>query len=275
MKVYFIGAGPGDPELITLKGARLLRHSPVILYTGSLVPLSVVDHALGEQLLPQQQQGPQLKQRRILNSADMTLSEIVEVFLQAKKEDQDVARLHTGDPSIYGAISEQIQALRYHQIDWEIVPGVSSFVASAAALGVELTLPEVTQTIVITRMEGKTPVPTQERLRSLAQHCTTLAIFLSADLLQHVVTELLTVYPRDYPIALVHKASWPEQTVVQGNLGNILIKLESLASSTNRPTSRPTITSTTMILVGKVLDPLVLQNHPRSKLYAEDKGEYN
>ncbi len=163
MKVYIIGAGPGDPELITIKGAKLVETCPIILYTGSLVPKAVIKRAKKEAI--------------VLDSSNMTLDEIISIILSAKNNNQDVARVHTGDPSIFGSIAEQIRKLDLLNIQYEIVPGVSSFTAAAAVLGKELTLPEVSQTIIITRIAGRTPVPERERLEILAQSGATLTLF--------------------------------------------------------------------------------------------------
>nr|OCA01623.1 Precorrin-4 C(11)-methyltransferase [Leptospira interrogans serovar Copenhageni/Icterohaemorrhagiae] len=163
MKVYIIGAGPGDPELITIKGAKLIEACPIVLYTGSLVPKAVIERTKKDAI--------------VLDSSSMTLDEIISVILSAKENDQDVARVHTGDPSIFGSIAEQIRKLDSLNIQYEIVPGVSSFTAAAAVLGKELTLPEVSQTIIITRISGRTPVPERERLEILAQSGATLTLF--------------------------------------------------------------------------------------------------
>ncbi|GAX61599.1 precorrin-3B C(17)-methyltransferase [Candidatus Scalindua japonica] len=168
MKVYIIGAGPGDPKLITVRGAELIEQCPVVLYTGSLVSKAVIARAD--------------KNALVLDSASMDLNEIMDVFIKAKADNHDVARVHTGDPSIFGSTAEQMRRMRKENIDYEIIPGVSSFVASAAALGMELTLPELSQTVIISRCEGRTPVPDKEKLSMLAKHQSTLVLFLSAAL---------------------------------------------------------------------------------------------
>src|SRR5215213_7049042 len=172
MKVYIIGAGPGDPGLLTLRAAELIARCPVVLYTGSLVPREVIARARPD--------------ARVLDSAGMTLDEIVAIMIAAHGADQDVARVHTGDPSLFGSTGEQMRRLAELGIAHEIVPGVSSFSAAAAALGRELTLPELSQTVILTRAEGRTPMPDGEKLQDLARHRATLALFLSITLLDDV-----------------------------------------------------------------------------------------
>ena len=173
INVYFIGAGPGDPELITLKGHKKVQEADVIIYAGSLVNPQVIED--------------RKENAEVYNSASMTLPEVIEVMKKAHKEGKMVARVHTGDPSIYGAIREQMDALEELGITYEVIPGVSSFVASAAAIRKEFTLPEVSQTVILTRMEGRTPVPARESLKSLASHQTSMAIFLSVQAIEEVV----------------------------------------------------------------------------------------
>src|SRR4051794_37880068 len=172
MRVYIIGAGPGDPGLITVRGAELVARCPVVLYTGSLVPAEVVARARPD--------------ARVMDSSGMTLEEIVAILCEARDADQDVARVHTGDPCIFGSTAEQMRRMQELDIAYEIIPGVSSFTAAAAALGRELTLPELTQTIILTRAEGRTPVPPREKLEELAKHGATLCLFLSITLLRDV-----------------------------------------------------------------------------------------
>lgn len=212
--VYFIGAGPGDPELITVKGQRLLASADVVLYAGSLVPAEILQYA---------SPGAQIH-----NSAGMKLEQQIALMSAAVQQGKTVARLHTGDPSIYGAIAEQIKALDERQIPYQVIPGVSSAFAAAAALGLEYTLPEVTQTLILTRMAGRTPVPERENLRSLAAHRSSLVIFLSTGLIREVVAELRAAgYPPETPIALVYRASWPDQTILRGTLANIADRAEA------------------------------------------------
>lgn len=242
MQVYIIGAGPGDPGLLTVRGQELIRRCPVVLYTGSLVPREVLAEARAE--------------ARVLDSASMTLDEIVQVVVEAKAADHDVARVHTGDPLIFGSTAEQMR--RFHQLGIEvsIVPGVSSFTAAAAALGRELTLPELSQTVILSRVEGRTPMPEGEQLAGLATHRATLALFLSVNLLAKVQRELTPHYGADCPVAVVHKASCPEQIIVQGTLETIRERVKAAG-----------ITSQAMILVGRVL---TAEDFADSRLYAAD-----
>lgn len=203
--VYFIGAGPGDPELITLKGRRLLDAADLVIYAGSLVNPALVEDIQGE----------------VLDSSSMNLDDIVDRISTAVRAGKTVVRLHTGDPAMYGAITEQIDRLQALGISTSIIPGVSSAFAGAAALGQELTIPEVSQTVILTRLEGRTPVPEAEQLRSLAAHKATMVIFLSVGMAEKMQAELLTSYPPDTPVAVVEKASWPGQRIIRGALQNL------------------------------------------------------
>jgi len=228
-KVMFVGAGPGDAELITVKGSRLLQAADVIIYAGSLVNPALLAYARPETV--------------VHNSAEMTLSEVLAVMEQAVKNGKQVVRLHTGDPSIYGAIQEQMDALDTLGIDYEVVPGVSSFLASAAALRQELTLPGVTQTIIVTRLEGRTPVPEAEKLTALAAHGATMCVFLSVHMLDEVAQQLQAGgFTPDTPVAIVEKASWPEQQIVRGTLADIAAKAQEAG-----------ISRTAMIIVSRCL----------------------
>lgn len=229
MTVYFIGAGPGDPELITVKGQRLIRSCPVILYAGSLVPEAVLQGHSAEQ---------------VVNTAELHLGEIIELLRQAHECGQDVARVHSGDPSLYGAIGEQIRELRALGIPFEIIPGVTATAACAAALESELTLPGVSQTVILTRYGSTSPMPAGEQLHDLARHRATMAIHLGVRQLPTIVAELLPHYGADCPIAVIHRASWPDQDWVSGTLADIE---EKVAARDFRRTA--------LILVGRVLDP--------------------
>lgn len=246
-KVIFIGAGPGDPELLTIKGKNALETSEVIIYAGSLVNEEVLGYAPTN--------------AKIYNSAMMNLPEIVETMEKGVENGKIVARVHTGDPSIYGAIGEQIEALKEKKIPFEIIPGVSSLFASAAALESELTLPEVSQTVIITRPGGRTPKPRKEAISELAKHNATMCIFLGIQMIEKVVKELLSHYASDTPVAVVKKASWNDQEVIRGTLEDIASKVREAG-----------IEKTAMIVVGKVLDP---GDITPSKLYdAEFTHEY-
>lgn len=230
MLVYIVGAGPGDPELITVKGQKLLQQADVVIYAGSLV---------NPALLEETKAGA-----AIYNSATMTLDEVIDIIVAAVEQGKLVVRLHTGDPAIYGAIQEQMDRLKSSNIEFTVIPGVSSFLATAAALKQEYTLPGVSQTVIITRLEGRTPVPDKEKLASLAAHEATMCIFLSVHMLNDVVTELVAGgYAPETPVAIVQKASWPEQKILRGRLTTI---------ATIVATEK--IDRTAMIVVGKVLD---------------------
>jgi precorrin-4/cobalt-precorrin-4 C11-methyltransferase len=239
MKVHFVGAGPGDPELLTIKADRLLRSARCCIYAGSLVNPALLD------LLP-----PEAERHA---SAALDLPQIIAVIEQAHGRDIDVVRLHTGEPSIYGAIGEQMDALDRLGIDYEVVPGISSFQAAAAALRAELTAPEVSQTVILTRTAGRTPVPASEELSKLAASRSTLCIFLSSGKMADIAATLIPHYGEDCPAAVVYHASWPDQEVVRGTLADIA----AVAAAKG-------ITRTAIVLVGRALArPL-----PRaSKLY--------
>lgn len=237
-KVYFIGAGPGDPELITVKGQRLIKEADVIIYAGSLVPIEVINcHK---------------ENAEIYNSASMTLEEVIDIILKGVKGNKKVVRVHTGDPSIFGAHREQMDILDEYDIEYEVVPGVSSFLAAAAAIKKEFTLPEVSQTVICTRLEGKTPVPESESLELLASHKCSMAIFLSVQMIDEVVKKLSTHYPVDTPIAVIQRASWSDQKIVLGTLEDIAEKVKNSK-----------INKTAQILVGNFMG----KNYAKSKLY--------
>lgn len=241
MKVYFIGAGPGDPELLTLKAKRILEQAGAVIYAGSLVHPDCLKFVPAG--VP------------CYDSAGMTLDEIVAVMVAEVGKNRIVARLHSGDASLYGAIAEQMRALDRHQIPYEVIPGVSSFLAAAAALKMELTVPEVSQTVILTRASCRTPVPERESLASLAAHQATLCLFLSISQIDAVMAELLRAYPPDTPAAVVYKVGWPEEKI-------ILAPLAGLADLTRQAR----IESTAIILVGRFL---AREGQP-SRLYAGD-----
>jgi len=212
--IYFIGAGPGDAELITVKGARLLREADVVVYAGSLV-----DRELVRTYAPAAE---------VWDSAGMTLEETTKVLAEAVQAGKRAVRLHTGDPSIFGAIQEQMAELDRLGIGYAVVPGVTSAFAAAAALGQELTLPEVSQTVILTRIAGKTPVPEREKLSEIARLGATLVIYLSVSMVEKVVAELLQgAYTSVTPVVVVAKASWPDEQVVEGTLADIATKVRA------------------------------------------------
>lgn len=244
MKVYIIGAGPGDPDLITVKGLRLLQEADVVLYTDSLVNEELIARAKPE--------------AEVLLSAGMSLEEMVAIMVDRVRAGKMVARVHTGDPSMFGAIMEQAALLKREGIGIEVVPGVSSVFASAAAIGAELTIPELTQTVILTRVEGRTPMPEREQLRDLAKHHCTLALFLSATLTKKVVRELTEAgWAPQTPVAVVQRATWPDQIVVRTTLERLDEDMRVNG-----------IRKHAMILAGWALDPNIHeQDAYRSKLY--------
>ena len=237
--VYFVGAGCGAPDLITVRGQSLLNRADVIIYAGSLVNPALLESARPE--------------CRIYNSAEMTLDEVIAVMQQAEDADLMTVRLHTGDPCLYGAIREQMDALTKRGISYEICPGVSSFCGAAAALKTEYTLPDVSQTVILTRMAGRTPVPEREQIRLLASHQTTMVIFLSTGMLPALSAELIAGgYPDSTPAAIVYKASWPDEKVCLCTVGTLAETAES-----NQ------IRKTALIVVGNCLG----DDYALSKLY--------
>ncbi len=246
-KVHFVGAGPGDKELITLKGYKLLNSADIVIYAGSLVNPELLDYC---------KEGSEIH-----NSASMDLQEIINVMKYGIENSKSVVRLQTGDFSIYGSIREQVEELNKLSIEFDCTPGVSSFLGAASAIGVEYTVPEVSQSVVITRMEGRTPVPEKESLESFAKHQTSMVIFLSVQEIEKVVTKLVDGgYPIETPVAVVYKATWEDEKVIKGTLKNIA----DLVKENN-------INKTALIMVGNFLG----DQYYNSKLYAKDfKHEY-
>jgi precorrin-4/cobalt-precorrin-4 C11-methyltransferase len=243
MTVHFIGAGPGAPDLITVRGLNFIRAAPVILYAGSLVPEAVLAEARPD--------------ARVLDTAPMDLGEIVDEMAKADAAGLDVARVHSGDPSIYGAIAEQMRRLDELGIDYDVTPGVPAFAAAAAAMKRELTLAGVSQTIVLTRTAVRaSAMPPGEELESLGRSGATLAIHLSVNNLAKVVRELTPHYGEDCPVAVVYRVGWPDQTIIEGRLSDIRDKVKESG-----------ITRTALILVGRVLAP---EGFDDSRLYAAD-----
>jgi len=239
VKVYIIGAGPGDPDLITLKAAKALQKAEIIIYTGSLVNREVIKK-FGR------------PEAEVYDSAGMTLEEVLAVIKKAAVENKIVARVHTGDPCLYGAVQEQMDALDRLGINYEVIPGVSSFLAAAAGLKREYTLPGVSQTVILTRIEGRTRVPGKEQLADLARHQATMCLFLSVQVIDQVVERLKEGYAEDTPVAVVQKASWPEEKIITGTLRNIVGKVKDAG-----------IDKTALILVGNFLGG----DYKRSRLY--------
>ncbi|MEG0370882.1 MAG: precorrin-4 C(11)-methyltransferase [Clostridium sp.] len=237
--VYFVGAGPGAVDLITVRGKNLIESADVIIYAGSLVNPKLLDYKKVE--------------CSVYNSASMTLDEVIHIINKSNIENKVVVRLHTGDPSIYGAIREQMDRLDNLEIEYEVVPGVSSFFGAAATLKKELTLPNVSQTVIITRMAGRTPVPEKEEIALLAAHKATMAIFLSTGLIDSLVERLVIGgYTLNTPAAIVYKATWDDEKKFIGTLGT----LSNIASENN-------IKKTALIMVGEFLG----NEYELSKLY--------
>jgi precorrin-4/cobalt-precorrin-4 C11-methyltransferase len=243
MTVYFIGAGPGDPELLTLRGRDLIARCPLILYAGSLVPKAVVAHAGAT--------------AQVVDTAPLTLDEIVAHMRTAADRGQDVARVHSGDPSLYGAIAEQMRRLDSLGIEYEVIPGVPAYAAAAALLKTELTLPEVSQTVILTRTAGKaSPMPKGEDLKTLGASGATLAIHLSVRNIHIVVEDLTPLYGTDCPVVVAYRVGWPDQRVIRGTLADIKAKIKAAK-----------LTRTALIFVGRVLDN---RSFADSRLYHED-----
>ena len=247
-KVNFVGAGPGDPGLMTIKGRDIIASADLIIYAGSLVNPEVLKFA---------KPGADVR-----DSKEMELTEIVGLMSSCVSAGGTVARVHTGDPSLYGAIAEQMEELDKAGVAYEVVPGVSSAFAAAAALSCELTLPEVNQTVIFTRLEGRTGVPKEESLSSLASHRATMVIFLSVKDISKVVSELRAGYSEDTPAAVVYRASWPDEQIIRGTLSDIAEKTKAAG-----------ITKTALIFVGKAIGKSSMKAY--SKLYDKEfKHEY-
>ena len=243
MKVYFIGAGPGAQDLITVRGAELLKRVPMVMYAGSLVPPEVLRYCKSD--------------AEIIDTAALDLGQQEACYRRALSLGFDVARVHSGDPAIYGATAEQMRRLEKLGIPYEVVPGVSSFTAAAASLSSELTKPGVSQTVILTRVSGRaSPVPEKEALSQLAKSGATLCIFLSGPHLRQIVTELRPYYPPDTPVALVRRASWPDERSHRSTLGRLLTEVKAKDWRL-----------TTLLLVGRVLSREV---ESESRLYAKD-----
>lgn len=237
--VSFVGAGPGDVDLITIKGRNLLEQADLVIYAGSLVSKEHLNFCK--------------ESCELYNSASMTLEQVIQVMEDARKKGLKIVRLHTGDPTIYGAIREQIDMLEEKNIRYEVIPGVSSFTAACASINREFTLPQVSQTVILTRIEGRTPVPEGESLAELSRHKSSMAIFLSVQNIDGVVKELLKGYESlDTPVAVVYKASWKDEEAIFGTLGDIAEKVKDKG-----------INKMAQILVGN----FIKGDYERSKLY--------
>jgi len=243
MTVHFVGAGPGAPDLITVRGLNLIRTAGVVLYAGSLVPQAVIAEAR--------------KDARVIDTAPLHLDEIVAEIERAHAAGQDVARVHSGDPSLYGAIAEQMRRLDALGIPYDVTPGVPAFAAAAAALKAELTLPEISQTVILTRTAVRaTPMPEGEDLETLARSGATLAIHLSINNLAGVVRDLIPHYGADCPVVIAYRVSWPDELILRGTLADIRAQVKAAG-----------ITRTALIIVGRAL---AASGFSDSKLYAAE-----
>jgi len=237
--VFFIGCGPGDPDLITVKAKKIIQDADIVVYSGSLIPEPILKFC---------------KKGKLYDAAKLVREEIFELLYKNAKNNKLVVRLHDGDPSIYGAIKEQIDNLEKKGIKSTVVPGVTAFLASAAALGTQLTLPGVTQTIIVTRAESRTKVPKREKISELAKHKATLIFYLSVHLLSKLVKEAIVGgYKKTTPVAVVYHASWKDQKIIKGTLENITNKIKE-----------EKITRTAIVIISDVIDP---KKYEYSKLY--------
>ena len=237
--VFFVGCGPGDPELITVKAKKLIQKADVVVYSGSLIPPKILKLC---------------KKGKLYDAAGLVREEIFDILCKNAKKDKLVVRLHDGDPSIYGAIKEQIDNLQKKGISSIVIPGVTAFLASAAALETQLTLPGVTQTIIVTRAESRTKVPKREKIAELAKHKATLIFYLSVHLLSDIVKESIAGgYKKSTPVAVVYRASWEDQKIVKGTLGDIVKKIRD-----------EKITRTAIVIISNVIDS---KSYEYSKLY--------
>lgn len=239
MKVYFIGAGPGDPQLITVKGRNLLEQADIVIYTGSLVPEKLLEYCRPD--------------TERVDSAGMNFDEVCMIYYTQRENQGIIVRLHTGDPALYGAIQEQIDQLCAWNIPFSIVPGVSSFQAASAVLERQFTLPGVSQTIILTRMEGRTDVPESERLEILAKSRATLVIFLSVHRAEEIQRRLVPILGEETPVAVVYRVTWEDQAILKGRLGTL-----------HRLCDEAGITRHALIVIGRVL----AGEYEKSKLYS-------
>jgi len=238
-RVYFVGCGPGDPELLTVKAKKLIKKADVVVYSGSLIPKEIIKLC---------------KKAELHDAAKLVREQIFEILKNSAKKGKLVVRLHDGDPSIYGAIREQTDNLKKVGIEYEIVPGITSFLASAASLGSELTLPGVTQTIIVTRAESRTKVPKREKISELAKHKATMIFYLSVHLISNIVKEAIKGgYEKSTPVAAVYRASWKDEKIITGTLADIVKKVRD-----------EKITKTAIIIIGDIVNP---KSYEYSRLY--------
>jgi len=243
MTVHFIGAGPGAADLITVRGLNLIKGAGLVLYAGSLVPEAIIAEAGSD--------------ARVVDTAPMHLDEIIAEIIAAHDQGQDIARVHSGDPSLYGATAEQMRRLDDLGIEYDVTPGVSAYAAAAAAMKTELTLPGISQTVILTRTAVRSSdMPSGEDLATLGKSGATLALHLSVNNMAKVVRELVPHYGEDCPAAMIYRASWPDELIIRGTLGDLRAKVKAAG-----------ITRTALILVGRVLD---VKGFDDSRLYAAD-----
>jgi precorrin-4/cobalt-precorrin-4 C11-methyltransferase len=243
-QVLFVGAGPGDPELITVKGLKALQQADIVVYAGSLVNPDLLDEC------------PATCETH--DSAPLNLDQVLEILVAGCRAGKRVVRLHTGDPALYGAIQEQMEVLDAAGIDYRVIPGVTATFAAAASLKQELTLPGVSQTLTLTRLAGRTPVPEKEQLSRIAANGGTIALYLSVGMMEKLVAELLAgnQFTRETPVAVVSRASWPDEQIVEGSLADICAKVEKAG-----------IKRQALVLVGEVLAARQTGVPEKSKLY--------
>ena len=227
--VSFIGAGPGDPDLLTLKGYKRIKEADVIIYSGSAINPEILKYADSD--------------AEILDSKDMILEDIIDIIVNRTKEGKKVIRLHTGDISIYSSITEQIEGIKQAGIEIEVIPGISSYQAAAALLKKEYTVPDGTQTLILTRMKGKIPLPYLENIASLAKHNSSLVLFLSMEIFNNIIKELKTVLPPETPAAVIHKVTWPDEIIISGTISNISKKVRNISA----------VNKTSLIIIGNFL----------------------
>ena len=238
-KVYFVGCGPGDPELITVKAKKLIQKADVVVYSGSLIPPAILKLC---------------KKGKLFDAAKLVREEIFDLLKKNALKNKIVVRLHDGDPTIYGAIREQIDNLEKKDIECQVIPGVTSFLAASSALGTQLTLPGVTQTIIVTRAESRTKVPKREKISELAKHNATMIFYLSVHLLSDITKQAIEGgYKKSTPVAVVYRASWPDQKIILGTLDNISKKIRD-----------EKITRTSIVIIGDIVKP---KSYEYSKLY--------
>ncbi len=241
--IHFVGAGCGATDLITVRGAKLLEKADVVIYAGSLVSKEMLNYCKNDVI--------------VYDSSKMTLDEVLKIMIPFAREDKNIVRLHTGDPSLYGAIKEQMEALKEANIEYDVTPGVTAAFGAAASMGVELTLPGVTQTVIFTRVEGRTPMPEKESIRELAVHGASMAVYLSAVRVEELQRQLIEGgYDVDTPVAICYKVSWPEERIIMSNVEKMV-----------EDTFDNQLNLTTLYIISKAIDT---EKFDKSRLYSSD-----